>query len=74
METAVLSLFINSALLIANLLIVLWIVIVIQTNTDSNSVVLRPPPGVPNDIPTPSCKSSFISEPVDISRLKVYII
>ena len=34
---------------------------------------LRPPPGVPNDISTPSCKSSFISEPVDISIPKVYI-
>ena len=32
---------------------------------------LRPPTRVPNDIPTPSCKSSFISEPVDISILKV---
>ncbi len=27
---------------------------------------LRPPTRVANDIPAPSCKSSFISEPVDI--------
>ena len=31
--------------------------------------LLRPPAGVPNDIPTPSRKSSIISEQVDISIL-----
>ena len=34
---------------------------------------LRPPTGVPNDIPTPSCKTSFISEQFDILILEVYI-
>ncbi len=35
---------------------------------------LRPPTGVPHDIPTPSYKSSFLSAPVDISILKVYTV